>query len=75
MDTSPFKKIDDFESTYSVNPLYLRINHASGHIEEKNGSKYLTLDSVDENKELLKKYADVWGGIKSEIETINGGKK
>ena len=27
------KKIDDYES--SVNPLYLRINHASGYIEEK----------------------------------------
>ena len=24
------KKIDDYESIYSVNPLYLCINHASG---------------------------------------------
>ena len=37
------KKIDDYESIYSVNPLYLRINHASGYIEEKNGNKYLIL--------------------------------
>ena len=29
------KTIDDYESIYSVNPLYLRINHASGYIEEK----------------------------------------
>ena len=29
------KKIDDYESIYSVNPLYLRINQASGYIEEK----------------------------------------
>ena len=29
------KKIDDFESIYSVNPLYLHINHASGYIEKK----------------------------------------
>ena len=60
------KKIDDYESIYSVNPLYLRINHASGYIEEKNVSKYLALfnDSVNENKEVLKKYAEVWGGIK-----------
>ena len=29
------KKIDDYESIYSANPLYLRINHASGYIEEK----------------------------------------
>ena len=48
------KKIDDYENIYSVNPLYLRVNHASGYIEEKNGSKYLIFDSTDENKELLK---------------------
>ena len=46
------KKIDDYES--SVNPLYLRINHASGYIEEKNGNKYLVFDSTDEHKELPK---------------------
>ena len=32
------KKIDDCESIYSINPLYLRIGHASGYIEEKNGN-------------------------------------
>ena len=58
------KKIDDYESIYSVNPLYLHINHASGYIEEKNGNKYLIFDSVDENKEVLRKYAEVWDGIK-----------
>ena len=47
------KKIDDYESICSVNPLYLCIDHASGYIEEKNGKKYLIFDSVDENKELL----------------------
>ena len=69
------KKIDDYESIYSVNPLYLRINHASGYIEEKNGNKYLIFDSVDENKEVLKKYADVWDGIKNKIKAINGGEE
>ena len=68
-------KNDDYESIYSVNPLYLRINHASGYIEEKNGNKYLIFDSVDENKEVLKKYADVWDGIKNKIKAINGGKE
>ena len=48
------KKIDDCENIYSVNPLYLLVNHASGYIEEKNGNKYLIFDSVDENKEVLK---------------------
>ena len=66
------KKINDCESIYSVNPLYLRINHANGYIEEKNGNKYLVFDSIDKNKELLKKYADVWDGIKCEIKTISG---
>ena len=64
------KKIDGYESIYSVNPLYLRINHASGYIEEKNGNKYLIFDSADENKEVLKKYADVWDGIKNKIKAI-----
>ena len=48
------KKIDDYENIYSVNPLYLIINTADGHIEEKTGSKYLTFASTDENKEVLK---------------------
>ena len=58
------KKIDDYETIYSVNPLYLLVNHASGHIEEKGVNKCLIFDSTDENKELLKKYNDVWNGIK-----------
>ena len=48
------KKIGDCENIYSVNTLYLLVNHASGYIEEKNGNKYLIFDdSVNENKELL----------------------
>ena len=53
------KKIDDYENIYSVNPLYLLLNHANGYIEEKNGNKYMIFDSTDENEELLKKYLDV----------------
>ena len=70
------KKNDDCKNIYSVNPLYLLINHASGYIEEKNGNKYLIFDdSVNENKALLKKYADVWDGIKNETKAINDGKE
>ena len=29
------KKNDDCKSIYSVNPLYLLVNHANGQIEEK----------------------------------------
>ena len=49
------KKIDDCKNIYSVNPLYLRITQASGYIEEINENKYLIFDSIDQNKDLLKK--------------------
>ena len=45
-----------------------------GYIEEKNGNKYLTFVSTDKNKEVLKKYTQLWDGIKYQIKTINGGK-
>ena len=65
------KKIDDCEKINSVNPLYVSIDHANGYIEEKNGIKYLIFDSVDQNKELLKKYNDVWSGIKNKIAEVS----
>ena len=46
-----------------------------GHFKKKNGDKYIILDDVDENKEVSKKYKEVWEGVKKEIETINGGEK
>ena len=49
-----FKKIDDCEKIYSVNPLYLLIDHTSGYIKIKGVNKYLVFDSTDKNKELLK---------------------
>ena len=64
------KKIGDSKNIYSVNPLYLRIIHASGYIEEKVVNKYLIFDSVDENKELLQKYNDVFNGIMSKIKEV-----
>ena len=71
------KKIDDCENIYSVNPLYLIIAHANGYIEEKGINKYLVFDSIelhstDENKELLKKYNDVFNGIRNKIKKISG---
>ena len=48
-----------------VNPL---------SIEVKIGNKYLIYDdSANENKPLLKKYTDVWNGMKNKIKAINGG--
>ena len=67
------KKNDDYENIYSVNPLYLRVNHANEYIEEKNLNKYLIFDLRDENKELLIKYSDVWSGIKNKIKEVSSG--
>ena len=75
LDILQLKKKDDYENIYSVNPLYLIISEADGHIEEKNGIKYLVFDSTDEDREVLQKYLKLWDGIKNEIETINGGKE
>ena len=33
------KKTDDYESIYSVYPLYLRDNHANGYIDKKKKKK------------------------------------
>ena len=82
------KKINDCENVYSVNPLYLlidhasgyaedlnslylNIDHASGYIKEKGINKYLVFDSTDKNKELLKKYNDVWNRIKNKIKEVD----
>ena len=46
--------------------MYLIIAHANGYIEEKGVNKYLVFDS-DENKHLLKKYNDVFNGIRDKI--------
>ena len=53
-----------------MNLLYLRVNHASEYIEEKGVNKYLVFDSTDKNKELLKKYNDVFNGIKDKVKEV-----
>ena len=69
------KKIDDCKSIYSVNPLYLRVDHASGYIQEKGVNKYLVFDSADENKELLKKYNNVFDGIMCKIKEVDDSER
>ena len=53
--------------------MYLLVNHANGFIEEKGVNKCLIFDSTDENKGLLKKYNDVWNGIKNKIDERSSG--
>ena len=62
LDKLQLKKIGDCYDVTSVNPLYLHIDNASGYIEEINEDKYLVFDVRDENKELLKRYDNVFMG-------------
>ena len=48
--------------------MYLIFNSATGNFKKGNDEKYLILDSTE-------KYEEVFSGIKSEIETINGREK
>ena len=65
------KKIGPGYDINSVNPLYLLIDNASGYIEEINKDKYLVFDVTDENKDLLKRYDDVFNGIMSKIKKLD----
>ena len=65
------KKIGYGYDINSVNPLYLRIDNANGYIEEINEDKYLVFDDTYENKELLKRYDDVFNGIMDKIKKID----
>ena len=47
------KTIGDCKNISSVSPLYLRVDHVNGYIEEKGVNKYLIFDSTDENKDVL----------------------
>ena len=67
------KKIDDCKSIQSLNPFYLLIAHANEYIEEKEVNKYLVFDSADKNKELLKKYNNVFNEIRDKIKEISRG--
>ena len=62
------KKSGNCKNINSLNPLYLMIHSSTGEFKERDGKKYLALDSTEKNEE-------VFSGIKKEIETINGGKE
>ena len=64
IDYATIKKIGNYNKINRVNPLYLIINEMIGHFEGKNKNKYLVLDEIDESKEVLNKYEEVWQGIK-----------
>ena len=63
----------DFYDVNSINPLYLRIDNANGYIKEDWTDKYLIFDPTDKNKELLKRYDDVFNGLIHKIKKIGDG--
>ena len=44
--------------------MYLIISEGDGYIKEKNGSKYLVLDSANENNGVLKNIMNFGMGLK-----------
>ena len=62
------KKIDEYENIHTANQLYLIIHSATGYFKEKNGEKYLVIDSTE-------KYEEIFSEIKSETEMLNNGKE
>ena len=42
----------------------------NGYFEEINGNKYLTLVPINENKEKIKKYEELWSKIRDLIRSI-----
>ena len=55
---------------YRVNPLYLIFNNGNGYFEEINGDKYLTLVPINESKEKIKRYEELWSKITDLIRSI-----
>ena len=51
---------------------YLLINRVYGFVSEKNGNKYLTIDNISKNDNDLKKYDQVFAGIKHHINKTDG---
>ena len=49
-----------YQTTNSGKPLCLIINKVKGYIEGSNGKKYLTLVHIDESKDTLKIYEQLW---------------
>ena len=51
--------------------MYLIIVKVDGYIEESNGNKYFVFASTGGNKEVLKKYTELWDEIKHLIKGVN----
>ena len=61
----------EYETSDGVELLFASFNRINEYIEDYNGSKYLALISVDENKGKIRKYNEAWTRIKYLIELQN----
>ena len=50
------------------------VHRIDSFIEKRRGNKYLNIAFTDSNNEVLKKYVEVWSGIKDQTEKINNSK-
>ena len=64
------KKIANCNNIDIVNPLNLMINEMIGHFQEKNGSKYLVLDDVDEKKKFQRNMKKFWTELKKILKQL-----
>ena len=55
---------------YFVNPLYLIFYDLNGYFEEINENKYPTLVPINESKEKIKKYEELWIKIRDLIRSV-----
>ena len=51
--------------------MYFIADRVDDFIEEKDGNKYLNFAFTESNKEVLKKYTELWDGIKNFMEKID----
>ena len=62
--------IKEYIKIYCVNPLYLFFRNLNGYFEEINGNKYLALVPINESKQKIKKYEELWIKIRGLISSI-----
>ena len=55
---------------YSVNPLYLSFRYVNEYFEEINENRYLMLVLINESKEKIRKYEELWIKIRDLIRSI-----
>ena len=71
IDKKDYKEIDNYYIGYVAVKKIANCNN----VNSVNPSYVMINEMMVKNKEVSKKYEEVWKGVKKEIETITGGKK